>query len=66
MTWLWKKDDQLKLLGTIKTSSKDRLDKMFIDKFLYSRLTETAIPHIAIILNDVQRKKGIKGKMNTE
>lgn len=53
-----KKDDQLKLLGTIKTSSKDRLDKMFIDKFLYSRLTETAIPHIAIILNDVQRKGG--------
>lgn len=53
-------NDQLKILGTIKTSSKDRLDKIFVDKFLYSRLTETQIPHIAIILNDVQRKKSIK------
>lgn len=52
-----KMGDELKMLGAIKTSSKDRLDKMFIDKFLYSRLTETQIPHIAIILNDVQRKK---------
>jgi hypothetical protein len=55
-----KKGDNLKMLGTIKTSSKDRLDKMFVDKFLYSRLTETTIPHVAIILNDVQRKKSKK------
>ncbi len=48
---------ELKMLGTIKTSSKDRLDKVFVDKFLYSRLTNTTIPHVAIILNDVQRKK---------
>jgi hypothetical protein len=41
---------------SIKTSSKDRLDKIFIDKFLYNKLTETNIPHIAIFLNDVQRK----------
>lgn len=40
----------------MKTSSKDSLDKIFVDKFLYNRLTETAIPHIAIFLNDVQRK----------
>ncbi|HRQ28957.1 MAG TPA: hypothetical protein PLU49_02705, partial [Saprospiraceae bacterium] len=51
-----KRDDEIKVLGTIKTSSKDRLDKIFIDKFLYSKLTETNVPHIAIILNDVQRK----------
>jgi hypothetical protein len=37
-------------------SSKDRLDKVFIDKWLYCKLTETCIPHIAIFLNDVQRK----------
>ncbi|MFK1491445.1 hypothetical protein ACIWPR_19020, partial [Acinetobacter baumannii] len=36
---------------------KDRIDKVFIDKFLYNRLTDTALPHIAIFLNDVQRKK---------
>lgn len=28
-----------------------------MDKFLYNRLTETNLPHIAIFLNDVQRKK---------
>ncbi|MDR2849817.1 MAG: hypothetical protein LBW77_04640, partial [Verrucomicrobiota bacterium] len=40
--------------------SKDRLDKIFIDKFLYNKLTETTVPHIAIFLNDVQRKKTAK------
>lgn len=50
----------LKLLGSIKTSSKDRLGKIFLDKFLYNQLTKTHIPHVAIFLNDVQRKKTIK------
>lgn len=54
---LLSKDDELKVIGSVKTSSKDRLDKIFMDKFLYSRLTDTALPHIAIFLNDVQRKK---------
>jgi hypothetical protein len=48
---------EVKLIGSVKTSSKDRIDKIFMDKFLYSRLAETDIPHIAIFLNDVQRKK---------
>ncbi|MFK0760643.1 hypothetical protein ACIWI6_10540 [Acinetobacter baumannii] len=51
------KDGELKAIGSVKTSSKDRIDKVFIDKFLYNRLTDTALPHIAIFLNDVQRKK---------
>jgi len=51
------KDTELKVIGSVKTSSKDRIDKVFMDKFLYSRLTGTALPHIAIFLNDVQRKK---------
>jgi len=50
------KDDDVKVIGSIKTSSKDRIDKIFIDKFLYNKLTEKATPHIAIFLNDVQRK----------
>jgi len=50
------REDELKLIGSIKTSSKDRIDKIFIDKFLYNKLTEKATPHIAIFLNDVQRK----------
>lgn len=50
------KDDSIHLIGSIKTSSKDRIDKIFMDKFLYNKLTETETPHIAIFLNDVQRK----------
>ena len=50
------KEGVSKIIGSIKTSSKDRLDKIFIDKFLYNKLTDTATPHIAIFLNDVQRK----------
>jgi hypothetical protein len=49
--------DKLRAIGSVKTSSKDRLDKIFMDKFLYSKLTNTTLPHIAIFLNDVQRKK---------
>ncbi len=50
------KDNDIKVIGSIKTSSKDRLDKIFIDKFLYNKLVELDTPHIAIFLNDVQRK----------
>ncbi len=46
----------VKIIGSVKTSSKDRLDKIFIDKFLLAKLTGKDIPHIAIFLNDVQRK----------
>ena len=49
-------DNKVKLIGSIKTSSKDRLDKIFVDKFLYNKLTSTQTPHIAVFLNDVQRK----------
>lgn len=48
--------DIVKAIGSVKTSSKDRLDKIFVDKFLYNSLTATTTPHFAIFLNDVQRK----------
>lgn len=51
------REEELKVIGSVKTSSKDRIDKIFLDKFLYCKLTETALPHVAIFLNDVQRKK---------
>jgi len=54
-------DSETKAIGSVKTSSKDRLDKVFIDKFLYNKLTGSATPHFAIFLNDVQRK-GKEGK----
>ncbi|MBX7046278.1 MAG: hypothetical protein K1X86_10605 [Ignavibacteria bacterium] len=51
-----KQGSVVKAIGSVKTSSKDRIDKVFLDKFLYSRLTETTLPHFAVFLNDVQRK----------
>ena len=54
-------DEIAKAFGSVKTSSKDRLDKIFIDKFLYNRLTDSDTPHFAIFLNDVQRK-GTQGE----
>jgi len=52
---------ELKAIGSVKTSSKDRIDKIFTDKFLYSKLTSTTLPHIAIFLNDVQRNGMCQG-----
>jgi hypothetical protein len=49
-------DDIPRAFGSVKTSSKDRLDKIFIDKFLYNQLTDSDTPHFAVFLNDVQRK----------
>jgi hypothetical protein len=48
--------EAIKIFGSVKTSSKDRLDKIFVDKFLFAKLTGSQVPHIAIFLNDVQRK----------
>ncbi|MBI4581337.1 MAG: hypothetical protein HY718_16670 [Planctomycetes bacterium] len=50
-------DGVIKVIGSVKTSSKDRLDKIFMDKFLYCKLTDSGVPHVAIFLNDVQRKR---------
>ena len=62
---LIRKNKEIKIIGSVKTSSKDRLDKIFIDKLFYSKITGTKVPHIAIFLNDVQRKKTkIKSKYN--
>lgn len=54
-------DSDTKAIGSVKTSSKDRLGKIFIDKFLHNKLTSCETPHFAIFLNDVQRK-GKEGK----
>ncbi|MDR2756183.1 MAG: hypothetical protein LBC20_10795 [Planctomycetaceae bacterium] len=60
------KGKEVKAIGSVKTSSKDRLDKIFLDKFLYNRLTNTETPHFAVFLHDVQRKgKEPKFSVNT-
>jgi hypothetical protein len=51
-----KSGELVKVIGSVKTSSKDRLDKVFVDKFLLAKLTGKNVPHVAIFLNDVQRK----------
>lgn len=46
-----------KIVGSIKTTSKDRIDKIFLDKHLLSKLLQRDIPVVAIFLHDVQRAK---------
>lgn len=43
------------VVGSVKTTSKDRLDKIFFDKYLLTRLLGRDIPVVAIFLHDVQR-----------
>lgn len=43
------------IVGSVKTTSKDRIDKVFLDKFLLTKLLGRDIPVIAIFLHDVQR-----------
>lgn len=43
------------VVGSVKTTSKDRIDKIFLDKFLLGRLLGREIKVIAIFLHDVQR-----------
>ncbi len=50
-----KVDGEIVAIGSVKTSSKDRIDKIFLDKLMYNRLTQTNTPHFAIFLHDVQR-----------
>jgi hypothetical protein len=45
------------VVGSVKTTSKDRIDKVFLDKFLLTKLLGREIPVIAIFLHDVQRAK---------
>jgi len=41
----------------VKTTSKDRIDKIFLDKYLLTKLLGRDIPVIAIFLHDVQRAR---------
>jgi hypothetical protein len=43
------------VVGSVKTTSKDRIDKVFLDKYLLNKLLGENIPVVAIFLHDVQR-----------
>jgi hypothetical protein len=45
------------IVGSVKTTSKDRIDKIFLDKFLLSKRLGRDIKVIAVFLHDVQRAK---------
>jgi len=45
---------------SLKTTSKDRMGKIFIDKILMSRFVKHDVKVVGIFLNDVQRKKDDK------
>jgi len=45
------------IVGSVKTTSKDRIDKIFLDKYLLTRLLGRDIPVVAVFLHDVQRAR---------
>jgi hypothetical protein len=45
------------VIGSVKTTSKDRIDKIFLDKYLLTKLLGREIKVIAIFLHDVQRAR---------
>ena len=48
---------ETEIVGSVKTTSKDRIDKIFLDKYLLTKLLGREVPVIAIFLHDVQRVK---------
>src|SRR5690606_6598823 len=49
--------DEKEIVVSVKTTSKDRMGKMFIDKILLERFVKHNQKVIGIFLNDVQRKE---------
>ncbi len=49
--------DENEVVVSLKTSSKDRMGKIFIDKILMSKFVERDVKVIGIFLNDIQRKE---------
>ncbi len=48
---------QNEIVGSVKTTSKDRIDKIFLDEYLLTKLLGRDIPVTAIFLHDVQRAR---------
>lgn len=45
------------VVGSVKTTSKDRIDKVFLDKYLLSKLLGRNVRLVAVFLHDVQRAR---------
>lgn len=61
---LMREDSSIGGIGQLKTSSKDRIDKIFMDKYMYNKIIGRDIPHFAVFLNDVQRASRRDGKFS--
>lgn len=48
--------DPREVVVSLKTSSKDRMSKIFLDKILLEKFAGHKVKHVGIFLNDVQRK----------
>ncbi len=49
--------DVTEIVGSVKTTSKDRIDKVFLDKYLLTKLLGRNVPAVAVFLHDVQRAR---------
>lgn len=49
--------DVREIVGSVKTTSKDRIDKVFLDKYLLTKLLGRNVPVVAVFLHDVQRAR---------
>ena len=49
--------DATEIVGSVKTTSKDRIDKVFLDKYLLTKLLGRNVPVVAVFLHDVQRAR---------
>ena len=49
--------DKEEIVISLKTSSKDRMGKIFLDKLLMQKFAEHPVKVVGIFLNDVQRKE---------
>lgn len=45
------------IVGSVKTTSKDRIDKVFLDKYLLTKLLGRNVPVVALFLHYVQRAR---------
>ncbi|XFA73407.1 hypothetical protein RYO59_001653 [Thermosynechococcaceae cyanobacterium Okahandja] len=49
--------EMTEIVGSVKTTSKDRIDKVFLDKYLLTKLLGRNVPVVAVFLHDVQRAR---------
>jgi hypothetical protein len=57
--------DPNEIVISLKTTTKDRMPKIFIDKLLMEKFLDRPVKMVGISQNDIQRKEGAKPTVNT-